>query len=43
MKYKITVTEEQLRVLEKCTEIYMRLMMGQVRELADELDFYDIH
>lgn len=36
MKYRIELTEEQMRVLEHCTESWMRLMMGQVRELADK-------
>lgn len=36
MKYRIELTEEQMRVLEDCTESWMRLMMGQVRELADK-------
>lgn len=43
MKYRIELTEEQMRVLEHCTESWMRLMMGQVRELADDLAFYDTY
>lgn len=43
MKYRIELTEEQMRVLEHCTESWMRLMMGQVRELADNLAFYDTY
>ena len=41
-KYKIELTEPQMRVVEKCTELYMRLMMGQTRDLSDELAFYNI-
>lgn len=36
-KYRIELTGEQMRVLEKCTNIYMRLFMGQTMDLADEL------
>ena len=43
MKYRIELTEEQMRVMEHCTESWMRLMMGQVRELADDLAFYDTY
>ena len=43
MKYRIELTEEQMRVLEHCTESWMRLMMGQARELADDLAFYDTY
>lgn len=43
MKYRIELTEDQMRVLEHCTESWMRLMMGQVRELADDLAFYDTY
>lgn len=39
-RYKITLTEEQMRIVEKCTEFYFRLMLGQPRDLADELAFY---
>lgn len=42
MKYKIELTEKQMQVVEKCTELYMRLMMGQTRDLADELAFYNV-
>ena len=41
MKYKIEVTEKQMLMLEKCTELYMRLMMGQTIDLANELAFYN--
>ena len=37
MKYKIELTEEQMRVLENCTNLYMRLSMGQTWDLADML------
>ena len=43
MKYRIELTEDQMRVLEHCTESWMRLMMGQVMELADDLAFYDTY
>ena len=43
MKYRIELTEEQMRVLEHSIEVWMRLMMGQVRELADDLAFYDTY
>lgn len=36
-KYNIEVTEEQLRILKKCCEIYFRLMMGQPSDFADEI------
>ena len=42
MKYRIELTDQQIRVVEKCTELYMRLMMGQTRDLSDELAFYNI-
>lgn len=37
MKYRIELTEEQMRVLERCSELFMRLGMGQTWELADML------
>jgi len=37
MKYKIELTEEQMRVAEKAIETYMRLLMGQTYEFANEL------
>ena len=37
MKYKIELTAEQMRVAEKALETYMRLLMGQTFEFADEL------
>lgn len=37
MKYMIELTEEQMRVLENCTNLYMRLSMGQTWDLADML------
>ena len=43
MRYRIELTEDQMRVLEHCTESWMRLMMGQVMELADDLAFYDTY
>lgn len=36
-KYKITLTEEQMRIVQKCTEFYMRTMMGQSIYFTDEL------
>lgn len=36
-KYKIELTEEQMRVLEKCTEMYMRCCLGQPWMLAEEI------
>lgn len=46
MKYMIELTEEQMRVMENCTNLYMRLSMGQTWDLADMLcegmlDHYD--
>jgi hypothetical protein len=43
MKYRIELTEEQMRVLEHCTESWMRLMMGQVMNLSDDLAFYNTY
>ena len=43
MKYRIELTEEQMRVLEHCTESWMRLMIGQTRNLADDLAFYSTY
>ena len=37
MKYQIELTEEQMRVLERSTELFMRLGMGQTWDLADML------
>lgn len=37
MKYRIELTEEQMRVLERCSELFMRLGMGQTWDLADML------
>ena len=37
MRYTIDLTEEQMRVLENCTNLYMRLSMGQTWDLADML------
>ena len=37
MKYRIELTEEQMRVLERSTELFMRLGMGQTWDLADML------
>ena len=37
MKYMIELTEEQMRVLENCTNLYMRLSIGQTWDLADML------
>lgn len=36
-KYKITLTEEQMRIVQKCTEFYMRTMWGQSSHFTDEL------
>lgn len=38
-KYRITLTEEQLRVVQKCTEQYFRLLLGQPMDFADEIAF----
>ena len=37
MKYRIELTEQQMRVLENCTNLYMRVLMGQTYELTDML------
>lgn len=37
MKYHIELTSEQMRVLERCSELFMRLGMGQTWDLADML------
>ena len=37
MKYRIELTEQQMRVLENCTNLYMRVLMGQTWDLADLL------
>lgn len=37
MKYRIELTSEQMRVLERSTELFMRLGMGQTWDLADML------
>ena len=37
MKYRIELTSEQMRVLERCSELFMRLSMGQTWNLADML------
>lgn len=42
-KYRIELTEEQMRVLEHCTETWFRLMIGQVTMLEDDLAFYDTY
>ena len=36
-KYIVELTEEQLRVIQKCCEIYFRLMIGQSNDFADEI------
>lgn len=46
MKYRIELTEQQMRVLENCTNLYMRVLMGQTYDLTDVLcegmlDHYD--
>ena len=38
-KYKVELTEDQMRVVQKCTELYVRCMLGQPHDLADELTF----
>lgn len=35
MKYHIELTSEQMRVLERCSELFMRISMGQTWDLAD--------
>ena len=37
MKYRIELTEEHMRVLERSTELFMRLGIGQTWDLADML------
>ena len=37
MKYTIELTEEQMRVLENCTNLYMRLSIGQTQDLVNLL------
>ena len=37
MKYRIELTAEQMRVLEACCNLWMRLSMGQTWDLADML------
>lgn len=37
MKYRIELTEQQMRVLENCTNLYMRVLMGQTYDLTDML------
>ena len=37
MTYRIELTAEQMRVLERSTELFMRLGMGQTWDLADML------
>lgn len=37
MKYRIELTEEQMRVLENSTNLFMRIQMGQTWDLADIL------
>lgn len=39
MRYKIELSEEQLRVIGLAVDEYMRLRMGQFEALADELVF----
>ena len=41
-RYKIILTEDQIRVVQKCTEFYFRIMLGQVKDLADELAFFGV-
>lgn len=37
MKYKLTLTEEQMRVTQKALEEYFRLRMGQAWDFSDEM------
>ena len=37
MKYRIELTEEQMRVAEEALETYMRLLLGQASDIANEL------
>lgn len=41
-RYKITLTDKQMRVVQKCTEFYFRIMLGQAMDLADELAFFGV-
>lgn len=38
--YRITLTEEQMRVTEHALEFYMRTMLGQGYDIAEDLGFY---
>lgn len=40
MKYKITLTEEQLRIVRVALEEYFRLRMGQDMDFCDDLAFF---
>ena len=41
-KYKVELTEEQMRVLQNCVETMMRIEMGQVDMLAERLAEYNV-
>ena len=42
-KYRIELTEKQMRVVEICLNRWMRWMMGQYNGLANDIAFYNIH
>lgn len=41
-KYKVELTEEQMRVIQNCVETMMRIEMGQVDMLAERLAKYNV-
>lgn len=41
-KYKVELTEEQMRVIQNCVERMMRIEMGQVDMLAERIAGYNV-
>lgn len=41
-KYKVELTEDQMRVIQNCVETMMRIEMGQVDMLAERLAEYNV-
>lgn len=41
-QYKITLTEEQMKVVMRSLEFRARILMGQEFDLANDLAFYDV-
>lgn len=41
-KYKVELTEDQMRVIQNCVETMMRIEMGQVDMLAERLAKYNV-